>query len=119
MALFTLHAVPMAFSPEMSEEPSIREVRFDDGYVARSKNGLNPLTQRWTIPFRARTFDEMWSLMTFFRSHGGVVPFLWTPPGEPAAKRFVCKRWSRNQTDGAANRFDISAEFEEDHGLAV
>lgn len=119
MPLLILPAVPMAFAPALDEAPRVREVQFDDGYKARSPIGLNWLTQTWRVPWTSRTRTEADILMAFFRGHRGIVPFLWTPPGEAAARRFVCPRWSRTQVDGRADLFDISAEFEEDHGLAT
>ncbi len=113
----TLPGVPIAFSPQFSEEPRSREVKFGDGYSLRSPDGLNPVSQKVTIPWRSRSLAEKEYLVTFLRSHLATYYFYWTPFGENQPRKWICKSYSWEPVDGASQYWNITANLEEVHDL--
>jgi phage-related protein len=111
----TLPSIPIAFSPQLSEEPRVRRVKFGDGYEARLGDGLNTRSMNVSISWKNRTHAEMAVLMDFFRRHNGQSWFWWAASGEEGVnKKFVCPKWSYSRSaDSPANspRFDINCEF--------
>lgn len=111
----TLPHVPIAFSPQLSEEPRVRRVKFGDGYEARIGDGLNTIGMNVTISWKNRTYAEMSALISFFREHGGRFWFWWAAPGEEGVpKKFVCPKWTFSRSSdspGYNPRYDINAEF--------
>ena len=113
----TLPNVPIAFSPQFSEEPRTREVKFGDGYSLRTPDGLNTVSQKVTIPWRSRSLVEKETLVSFFRLNSGTFFFYWQPFGERLARKWICKSYSWEPVDGAALYWNITATLEEVHDL--
>ena len=111
----TLPNIPIAFSPQLSEEPRVRRVKFGDGYEARISDGLNTRSMTVSINWKNRTHAEMAVLMDFFRRHGSQVWFWWSASGEEGVpKKFDCPKWSysrANDSPAHSPRYDLSAEF--------
>lgn len=123
MAL-TLPNIPMAYSPTFSEEPRRRVVSFGDGYSLRSLDGLNAVTTKVSVQWRAIKVIEMQILRNFFLVHQGVQYFLWTPTSYSLAAKWVCPQYSwspvkDSPSDGGTPRYwDFDANFEQVHDLA-
>lgn len=118
----TLPPIPIAFSPQLSEEPRVRRVKFGDGYEARIADGLNPISMTISISWKNRTHGESAILIDFFRRHAGMHWFFHTPHGEPSPKKFVCPKWSSSRSPDSPitfPRFDVSAEFYQVHDLGA
>jgi phage-related protein len=112
----TLPNIPIAFAPTYSEEPRVRRVRFGDGYEARILDGLHPVSMTTSIPWKNRSHDERNILVDFFRRHGGVRWFWWTPINDNIQRKFVCPKWTSTRANDSPvyrPRFDIQAEFYE------
>lgn len=112
----TLPNFPVSFSPTYNEEPRVRRVKFGDGYEARITDGLNPVSMTISIPWKNKTQDERNILVDFFRRHGGVRWWYWTPPGDNIRRKFVCSKWTStraNDTPVHAPRYDVQAEIYE------
>lgn len=106
--------IPMAFSPNFSEEPRVRRVKFGDGYEARVADGLNRTAMQISVPWKNRTHQELLTLMDFFRRHDGRHWFFYTPHGEGIRRKFVCSKWSYSRSSNSSvlsPRFDIDATF--------
>lgn len=112
----TLPPIPVAFSPQVSEEPRVRVVKFGDGYESRVPDGLNTQPVKLSMPWKNRTHQECAILLDFFRRHGATRWFLHTVHGESSPRKFVCSKWNWSRSSNSSitsPRFDIDAEFRE------
>ena len=85
---------------------------FGDGYAQRSPDGLHPIVQVWEVRFSAVENVKADAIVGFFRAHGGVITFWWTPLWHTVPRKFVCKRWTRTLPN-EWGECDISARFEQ------
>lgn len=115
----TLPGIPIAYSPTFREEPRRRVVSFGDGYSLRSLDGLNAITMRASLQWRARPTQDMAGLRDFFRAHQGVHWFWWTPPGQSGALRWVCPQYSWTPVRDAPGYWDVDADLEQVHDLGT
>lgn len=95
-------------------KPSVRAVKFGDGYEQRSDNGLfnNPLMLE--MNFQARSDKEATAILQFFDQKGGETPFKMSLPhpyNTSLEKMFLVREWNHSWTD--YNNNTISAMFEE------
>ena len=121
---FRHRCVMVACSPEVDDEdlplesetrygcgfgPSVRKVRFGDGYSQRAPAGLNANLKTYSVTLS----------VPVRRGHGtGVVSgrargwksFLWTPPYEWRQIKVTCAKWSSRVS---MLRVEFSAEFEQ------
>jgi phage-related protein len=89
-------------------KPSIRSVKFGEGYEQRAANGLNPDLRTYTLTFTGRSAAESTAIDAFLTTQGGVTSFDYTHPGE-SSRKFVCREWS--STDAGYQVKTISATF--------
>ncbi|EFB4131098.1 host specificity protein J [Escherichia coli] len=101
-------------------KPSIKTVRFGDGYEQRSPNGLNHSLRVFTCDFKVEA-NERDSFEKFLARHEGYKSFFWRPPGINRKIRVVCRTWSATEhitynrsnvvmpDDGAPFRYSFSA----------
>ncbi len=71
---------------EVNSQPSVREVRFGDGYSQRMAAGLNADLKTYRVTLSV-TREEARHLEAFLAEHGGWKAFLWTPPYALAADK--------------------------------
>ncbi len=64
---------------DVASAPSVRKVRFGDGYSQRAPAGLNADLKRTSVTLSV-TREEARRLSRFWLSTGGWKSFLWTPP---------------------------------------
>ena len=64
---------------EVNSQPSVREVRFGDGYSQRMAAGLNADLKTYRVMLSV-TREEARHLEAFLAEHGGWKAFLWKPP---------------------------------------
>lgn len=81
-------------------QPNVKVNSFGDGYEQRVAFGINTNPSKWTLYFTNRTDSEAIAIDAFLQAAGGVASFLWTPPGEGLAKKFVCRKWTKAPTAG-------------------
>lgn len=98
------------FGAAPSYEPRVRVARFGDGYEQRVGDGINTMRETWPLTFAVRDDTETAAILAFLVARGGVEAFDWTPPGEGAAKRWICRKWSRSWDSHDKNT--INATFE-------
>ncbi len=93
MATFTY--VP-DFRAQKKSEPSIRTVKFGDGYEQRLKFGLNQNPKVWDLTWSAVDNDTADAIEAFFdaRAADGDA-FDWTPLDSATSYKFVCTSWNR------------------------
>lgn len=107
---------------EVSVTPKIREARFGDGYSQRSPVGLNNTPESWRLLYERKPLDPTSStypsgtcetVYQFFKDRGGWEAFTWTPPGQTASKKFICKSFSRTLDYYTRNIQTVTALIEE------
>jgi phage-related protein len=109
MAATTFTWTP-SFPAAQNSQPTVRTVKFGDGYEQRLRYGLRTDLKQWDLVFENRTDTERDQILTFLSARGGVEQFNWTTPhGETRA--FVCESW--NSEHSACNLNNISAKFRE------
>ena len=96
------------FGAQMGTKPTVRTVKFGDGFEQRQAFGINSLQEEWDLDFTLREDLEADAILLFFETAGAVDSFDWTPPYGDAGK-YVCTDWSH--TIEVANRKNISAKF--------
>lgn len=89
-------------------KPSIKTVRFGDGYEQRSPNGLNHSQRVFTCDFRVEA-NERDSFEQFY-SGMEVINLFWRPPGVNRNIRVVCRTWSATEH---ITYTDFSCQFDE------
>lgn len=76
---------------EVNSQPSVREVRFGDGYSQRMAAGLNADLKTYRVTLSV-TREEARHLEAFLAEHGGWKAFLWKPLlCIPADKGDLCR----------------------------
>ena len=85
---------------EVNSQPSVREVRFGDGYSQRMAAGL----------MLSVTREEARHLEAFLAEHGGWKAFLWKPPYAYRQIKVTCAGWSARV---GMLRVEFSAEFKQ------
>ncbi len=94
---------------DVASVPSVRKVRFGDGYSQRAPAGLNAnLENVQRDAFCPR--EEATVLESFLEEHEGWKSFLWTPPYEWRQIKVTCAKWSSRVS---MLRVEFSAEFEQ------
>lgn len=69
--------VERAVAPSL--EYKVIKAQFGDGYAQTSSDGINNLSESWSITLPA-SLREAREIKTFFAEHKGFKSFLWTPP---------------------------------------
>lgn len=91
--------------------PSVRTVRFGDGYEQRTSLGLNQNPKRYSLTFEVSETDAD-TIETFLDARAADnASFDFTPPGETSSSKFVCERWSKRIP--YLNRATIQVSFRE------
>lgn len=93
----------------LDETPSVRSVRFGDGYSQDAPNGLNPIMQKRNVSFSGRSLPETDAIIAFLRARGGTERFFYTHPRD-IQRLWKCSSWK--QADGDSTS-PITATFEE------
>jgi phage-related protein len=107
----TLNVSEISYSAIQNREPRITEIRFDDnGYSLRMKRGMNSDLQKWEVPLNVITITGANIIESFLVLHGGVDWFYWIPPRQSTARKFICKRWTREPISRTHDRMTMSFE---------
>ena len=92
-------------------EPTVKEVKFGNGFVKSMVFGLNQDLARWDLRFSNLTTTEANTIKNFLRDRKGSEAFDWTAPYASSASKYKCKTWQISIP--YANTYTISALFEE------
>jgi len=65
--------------PTGEEQYRVLGAQFGDGYKQMAGDGINNVVQSWPLQFTGSA-AYITEIRDFLRAHGGVKPFLWTPP---------------------------------------
>src|SRR5690349_13332491 len=96
--LFPSNVRAPSYSPRKKVMADILESQFE-GYSQRTPNGLNYLSEEWSVNWNVLPEDEAETLDDFLNAHRAL-PFEWTPPGQALSRLFICKDFDRGHTSG-------------------
>lgn len=105
-----------SYTPQNTPQHNLVENQFGDGYKQRLEDGLNQLADNWNIPWNCLSNAEARTLIDFMNAHR-VQPFLWTPPDELVAKKYICRNLTHNPTANAPGYTDVTVTLEQDFGI--
>ena len=91
--------------------PNMRSAQFGSGYSQRSTFGINQNLKVYNFKWENISETDADEIETFLDARAGVENFDYTPPGESASKKLICRDW--NKTIPYLNRATITATFEE------
>tara|TARA_R100000329_G_scaffold47650_1_gene44316 strand:- start:1185 stop:1529 length:345 start_codon:yes stop_codon:yes gene_type:complete len=94
-----------------TSKPNIRIAKFGSGYSQRSTFGINQNLKVYKLKWQNISETDADEIETFLDARAGVENFDYTPPGESASKKLICRDW--NKTIPYLNRATINATFEE------
>jgi phage-related protein len=107
----TFPSITPAYGLQKSSAPSVRTVRFGDGYEQRLTFGLNQNPKVYSLTFNVSETDSD-TIETFLDARAADnEAFDFTPPGEGSSSKFVCETWSK--TIPYLNRATVQATFRE------
>jgi phage-related protein len=110
----TFNVAEVSYGIVGRREPRITEIKFDDGgYSLRMKKGFNSDLQVWDVPINAISISGANAVEAFLAEHGGVNWFWWTAPRQTTARKFICKRWTREPVSGSRTHDKMTLSFEE------
>jgi phage-related protein len=107
----TLSGISVAptYGVQKRSAPSVRKVRFGDGYEKRLTYGLNQNPKIYNLTFQVSE-TEADTIETFLDARAiDNLAFDYTPPGETVTSKFVCEEWSKSIP--YLNRATIQATF--------
>lgn len=96
---------------EITNEVSIHEASFGDGYTQASPNGLNHMRYELTLRWAGITPDQLEELDGFFRRHGGIRPFVYAAFGIAGEKQWTCREWGTITTAPLSFRAKLRQDF--------
>ncbi len=103
-------SIAPTYGTTKQSQPAVRAARFGSGYEQRTQFGINQNPKVYSLTFEVSETDAD-TIETFLDARGAVESFTFTPPGESASAKFVCRQWSK--TIPYLNRATISATFEQ------
>lgn len=91
MAVFT-YTPSKGFTKQSN--PRVLVAQFGDGYSQRLGDGINPVSESWSLNFGSIDITTAQNIVSFFETHKGYIAFDWTPPGDLTAIKVICDNWS-------------------------
>jgi phage-related protein len=114
----SLQTFPASPGPSKAEpETAVRvlEAQYGDGYTQTQADGLNSISDTYSVGWNLLTRAELNAFTDFLTAHAGYVPFLWTPPLSSAARQWKCKTWKPVPLGGGW--YSLSCTFKESFDL--
>jgi len=105
----TFPSITPTYGIAKNSAPTVRTVRFGDGYEQRTTLGLNQNPKIYNLTFEVSETDAD-TIETFLDARAvDNASFDYTPPGESSSSKFVCETWSKSIP--YLNRASIQATF--------
>jgi phage-related protein len=98
MALQTFNPDPRPTDSDEKPEVKLKKAEFGDGYTQTSRDGLNHIREVLSLSWESLTATQAQAIYDFFKSHGGDIPFWYTPSDSTTPIKFTCEEWSRKKT---------------------
>jgi phage-related protein len=93
----------------LTKKVRVLNTQFGDGYTQRQADGINTIPEVWDLTFEYSSKTDRDALDAALTSLGGVNYFLWTPPYEVSAKKYICQEWSMPLNDYGS--YPLQAKF--------
>nr|BAR24432.1 phage minor tail protein L [uncultured Mediterranean phage uvMED] len=107
----TFPSITPTYGLQKTSAPTVRTVRFGDGYEQRTSLGLNQNPKSYSLTFNVSETDAD-TIETFLDARAAdSASFDFTPPGESSSSKFVCEQWDKSIP--YLNRATIQATFRE------
>ena len=107
----TFPSITPTYGLQKTSAPTVRTVRFGDGYEQRLSLGLNQNPKSYNLTFEVSETDAD-TIETFLDDRAAdSASFDFTPPGESSSSKFFCEQW--NKSIPYLNRATIQATFRE------
>lgn len=101
-----------SYSSDIDQSPRTKFIQFGDGYLQRTKDGINNNLINVNLSFENRDLAESTAINHFLYQRESVQTFTWYPPPPfNKKKKFICKKWT--SVMNFYNNFTIRAEFNE------
>lgn len=97
------------FGATVTYTPSVKRIKFGDGYEQRVPFGINTNPQVWSLKFQNRGHNDTVAIDTFLAARKAAEAFDWIPPRQTVAIKVVCDSWSVEAVK--ANINTITATF--------
>jgi len=86
-----------------NNKPRVIKVQFGDGYEQRIQEGINNITQQFTVTFSNRPKADIDDIMAFFDNKAGTTAFNFTYPdtnasGSEKTVKVVCEDYTQSYT---------------------
>jgi phage-related protein len=105
----TFNVAEVSYATNQSREPRVTSVRFDDGgYELRMRRGMNADLQTWEVQINVISTANANAVEAFLALHEGVDWFWWSAPRSSVAKKFVCRRWTREPISPKHDRMTMT-----------
>ena len=105
----TFPSITPTYGVQKRSNPSVRTVRFGDGYEQRTTLGINQNPKIYQLTFEVSETDAD-TIETFLDARAADnASFDFTPPGEGSSSKFVCESWTKSIP--YLNRANIQASF--------
>ncbi len=105
----TFPSITPTYGVQKRSNPSVRTVRFGDGYEQRTTLGINQNPKVYKLTFEVSETDAD-TIETFLDARAADnASFDFTPPGEGSSSKFVCESWTKSIP--YLNRANIQASF--------
>ena len=111
MATFPPSAPNPTYGTTKNSAPNIRIAQFGDGFQQRSTFGINQNLKVYNFTWSNISESDSDLIEDFLDARAGVENFDYTPAGESASKKMICREWDK--TIPYLNRATITAKFEE------
>ena len=90
--------VTIGFHPDKAlkqdMKPRTLTAQFGDGYMQRARDGINTITETWSLSWKNRKQADGDKLVDFFESTGGIQAMTWTPPNATETIKVIVNSWS-------------------------
>ena len=105
----TFPSITPTYGVQKRSNPSVRTVRFGDGYEQRTTLGINQNPKVYQLTFEVSETDAD-TIETFLDARAADnASFDFTPPGDGSSSKFVCESWTKSIP--YLNRASIQASF--------
>jgi phage-related protein len=98
------------YGSQQTSKPTVRSVRFGDGYEQRLSYGLATDLKVWNLSFTNITTSEKTQITGFLEARGGSQRFNWPTP-DGVVSTFICQEWT--STIVVYDRWTVDATFRE------
>lgn len=106
----TFPSITPTYGTVKSSAPRVRAIQFGSGYEQRVQFGINQNPKSYQLTFEVSETDAD-TIEAFLDARAAVESFDFTPPGESASGKFVCRQWSKSMP--YLNRATVTATFDQ------